>query len=1022
MRSIIRFCLPFAAACSFFFQPSFAPAQSTSAAAAALRAGFENPPQTAKLRCYWWWLNGYTTAETITRDLTEMKTHGYAGVILVDDAASSSVPGVPLGPEYGSPAWMKLYLHALKLAQQLGLEISLEITDGGNVGILGGPGTTAEDALKLLTWSQTDVTGGSELTVKLPMPAANQGYYFPIAVLAYPLRHGVPLPGEANSDRRAILDLAVKTASREAGDSMPPPEKVLRDAPSNPGEQDADVDEVVDLTAHVDKDGTLRWKFPAGEWEILRIGCTPSARETTTPEGTGFAVDAMSAQAFDHYWDRVVAPIVAASKPYIGTSLKYLVTDSWESGGANWTTDFREQFQRRRGYDPLPYLPIVTGRILSSCETSNRFLADLRRTVADLIAENYYDRFAQRAAAAGLGIHPEAGGPHAAPFDALENFRGSAMMQSEFWAASNYHRIQDEDRFFVKEASSAAHIYGKRYVAAEGFSYMGAPWAISPARNLKPTFDRALTEGLNRLFWHEFTSSPVQFGKPGIEYFADTHLDPNVTWWNQAAPVLLSLNRAQFLLQQGEPVVDLLYFYGDQVPGFVRLKSDDPAHVLPGYDYDVTNEDALLHRMIASHGDLRTPEGIQYRALALPEWRKFPLPVLQWIESYVRQGGTVIGLKPLGPLGIVPPETNREFEQIASRMWSRCSAGDSGAIVPYGAGHVACTQNARRAFSALGIQPDFAVEANNSSVLDYVHRRTTNAEIYFVRNGSDAPVEATLRFRVHGLAPELWSVDTGAVAPALAYSERDGATEVPLTFPAFGSVFVIFEHPDARHAVRIDRNGSDVFPSIEPGVGVYADKGAALRLRSSVSGKFTVRFSDGSVKNLQIAANSNLPQLGEQWKIAFPVGWGAPPSIMMDKLQSWTESTDPGVRYFSGTATYHNTIDVPAGALAPEHAIWLDLGDVREVATVMVNGKQLRTLWHAPFVVRIDPALHTGVNDLSIAVTNLWPNRLIGDAQPDATVRHTQTNVRVYTKDSPLLPSGLLTPVKIEVFSAPAVP
>lgn len=1017
MRFFLRYCLLFFVACVAFATVQHLPAQQSSASASTLRSGFENPPHAAKLRCYWWWLNGYTTADTITRDLTELKAHGYAGVLLVDDAASSSVPGVPLGPDYGSPAWMALYLHALKIAHSLGLEISLEITDGGNVGILGGPGTTPADALKLLTWSRTQVAGGGERTVKLSAPPATQGIYSQIAVLAYPLRHGVALAGDPHSGRTAILDLAIKSASREAGDSMPAPSKVLREAPSLSGEQDADVSQVIDLSAHTTLDGTLRWKFPAGEWEILRIGYTPSKRETTNPSGTGFAVDAMSAQAFDHYWDRVVAPIVAASKPYIGTSLRYLVTDSWESGGTNWDAGFRQQFIRRRGYDPLPYLPIVSGRILSSRETSNRFLADLRRTVADLIAENYYDRFAQRAASVGLGIHPEAGGPHGGPFDALENFRGSAMMQTEFWAASPFHRTEDYQRFFVKEASSAAHIYGKRYVAAESFSRMGPPWDVSPARNLKPTFDRALTEGLNRVFWHQFTSSPVAFGKPGIEYFADTHLDPNVTWWKQSPPMLLALNRAQFLLQQGQPVSDLLYFYGDQVPGFVRLKSDDPAHVLPGYDYDVTNEDALLHRMIAAGGKLHTPEGIQYRALALPPWRKFPLPALQWIESYVRQGGTVIGLKPISPLGIVPPATTREFERIASQMWNKCPAGDSSAIVAYGAGHIACTQNAHLAFATLGIVPDFTYQSQSSNAdLDYVHRTTPNAEIYFVRNGSDSPVSATLDFRVRGRAPELWNIDTGAVTPALVYTQKGAQTEVPLTFPGYGSVFVIFEHPIQGHAVSIERAGQPVFPSSEQGVGVYAGSGPSFALRAAEPGTYAVHFSDGVENTFTVPALAPDPSLGNTWTVNFPAGWGAPPSVAMTALESWTKSSNPGVRYFSGTATYHNTIDVPAPALTSGHEIWMDLGDVREVATVAVNGSTLRTLWHAPFRVRIDPALHAGSNTLSIQVTNLWPNRLIGDAQPDAKTHYTQTNVRVYTKDSPLSLSGLLTPVTLHVF------
>jgi len=982
-----------------------------------LRNGFQNPPQSAKLRCYWWWMNGYTTADTITRELTAMKGKGYAGILLVDDSDSIATDKSPMGPPYGSPAWMALYLHTLKVAAHLGLEVSLEITDGGNVGILGGPGIGPEDAIKMLTFSTIHLTGPSRQEVKLATPPTEDGFYRQIAVLAYPLRHGVSLPGDPGSGREAIRALSLKLATKEVGTySMADADKVLTEAPSVPGEQDLNIADVVDLTTHSDADGTVHWTFPAGDWEVLRVGYTVSSQKVSNPSGTGYTVDALSAQAFDHYWDRVISPILTASKPYIGKSFLYVVTDSWEAGGANWTTNFRKEFLARRGYDPVPYLPIISGRIANSRDDSNRFLADLRRTVADLIASNYYDHFAARAAAFGLGTHPESGGPHGAPIDALETFRSAAFAQTEFWAASPIHRTSDEDRFFVKEASSAAHIYGKRYVAAESFSTINMPWSNSPGTNLKPAFDRAITEGLNRLIWHEFTSSPESFGKPGIEYFADTHLDPNVTWWNQAGPVLLAMNRAQFLLQQGTPVSDLLYYYGTQVPDFARLKADDPASVLPGYDYDVTDQDALLHRMIASDGKLRTPEGIRYQALALPVSRAIAMADLVWIEKYVHQGGVVIGLKPTAPLGIIPAAQLTQYRRIATSMWGNCSETANDGRVRYGKGHIYCTQNSHRAFTSMQVAPDFTFNTNDSDMaLDYIHRRTSDADIYFVRNEKNLPTKAMLSFRVHGRAPELWHVDTGEVTPALIYRESGEHTEVPLSFPPYGSVFVVFRHTPTKHAIDLRRDGQQIFPSIEPGTGVYGSSAPQANFRASQPGAYIVKLSNGLQRSLQISVPAERPQLQPAWTVSFPAGWGAPASISMNTLQSWTESPIPDVRYFSGSATYTNTIQIPAALMDGKHEIWMNLGDVREIATVTVNGKGLRTLWHRPFVLRIDPALHAGENALSIRVTNLWPNRLIGDKQPTAKVHYTHTNIDAYNKDSPLLPSGLLSPVTFQV-------
>src|SRR5215469_5989251 len=395
----------------------------------ALEAGFTDPPREARLRCYWWWLNGHTDKATISRDLEQMKAKGYGGALLVDagGAEQQGNQPVPAGPTFASAEWRDLFRHALSEAARLGLEITFQIQSGWN---LGGPTVKPEQASKLLTWSRTTVEGPREFHERLPQPRTALGFYRDIATLAYPLHHAADMPA------RPIRQLAIKSAAAEAGFSMPDGERFLEDIAPQPGEEDARVSDVRDLTASLSPEGELTWSVPAGAWEMLRIGFTCSGARVSTSSGAwqGLAIDYLDRSALETYWREVLDPLFADAKPYLGSTLRYLATDSWELGGTNWTPRFRDEFRRRRGYDALPYLPVIAGRILAGREASNRFLADFRRTIGDLILNQHYVPFAELAARYGLGIHPESGGPHGAPIDALATLGASAIPQTEFWA------------------------------------------------------------------------------------------------------------------------------------------------------------------------------------------------------------------------------------------------------------------------------------------------------------------------------------------------------------------------------------------------------------------------------------------------------------------------------------------------------------------------------------------------------------------------------------------------------------
>ena len=782
-----------------------------------------------------------------------------------------------------------------------------------------------------------------------------------------------------------------------------------------------------DVTAQTDADGTLHWTPPAGStqsWEVLRIGYTSSDARVSTSSGAwqGLAIDYLDPTALDLYWKTSVLPLLTAAQPYIGKSLKYLASDSWELGGTNWTPAFRDEFRRRRGYDPIPYLPVVAGRIVGSRDVSVRFLNDLRRTVADLV-NGHYDHLAALSKPFGLGIQCESGGPHGAPFDALETFRSSAVPQTEYWAMSKEHRTGDDERFFVKEAASAAHVYGQPLVAAEGMTSIGNQWNESLGLNLKPSFDQALTEGLNRLVWHEFTSSPPELGLPGQEYFAGTHLNPNVTWWRDAGAFTIYLNRAQFLLQQGQPVNDVLYYYGDMVPNFVRLKRDDPAQVLPGYDYDVTSTDALLERIAATSADLHTPEGIHYKALVLPKSRVMPLASLQVAQRYLQTGGTLIGLRPIRPQGIISDVEVQQFAAIAD-LWTACeqSAVHRSTV---GKGQLFCTENAREALQALNIAAD--VESPATKSLDYVHRRIPDAagagedvDIYFIRNTQPNELQTTVTLRVADRQPEIFNAVTGEVVSTLLFaSSPDGRTVLPLTLEPYGSAFIVFRRAATKHVTRLVQDNRTIFDANTNALPASLTL-TAEGLHTPTPGAYDIIFSDGMTRHLVTTKAAAPLSLSNKWMLTFSPNWGAPASVQLSSLQSWSESADLGVRYFSGTATYRTTLHLTAAQLPRGQQLWLSLGEVHEVAVVRINGRPAQTLWKQPWALRVDTLLHAGDNTIEVDVTNLWPNRLIGDAQSATEKHYTWTNITTYKKSSPLLPSGLIGPVTLDpIYTAP---
>ena len=747
---------------------------------------------------------------------------------------------------------------------------------------------------------------------------------------------------------------------------------------------------IVDLTTHCTADGELEWDVPAGTWKILRTGYTLTGAMTSwsSPTGVGFESDPLDAAAMDFQFANTAALLAEDAGPLAGKVFRSVQIDSWEINHPNWTAGLIDGFKKIRGYDPRPYLPTLSGQVVVNAETSDRFLYDYRKTVGDLVAENYFGRLSTLAASKGIVQQSEAGGvcsPKAMALDCLKNLGLCAIPMGEFWQDGTW--VEANQNKNGKQTASAAHLYGKKIAAAEAFTSF-IHWVDSPA-SLKPTADRAFCEGFNHFFIFS-SATRSEDGLPGTEFCAGTHFNRKITWWNQSRGFNDYIARCSHLLQQGLFVGDVLFYNGDQCPNFVGPKHIDPS-VGPGYDYDVCNSEIILTRLGVKKNRIVLPDGMSYRVLVLPESTTMPIEVLSKLKALVSAGMTLIGPKPEKAPGLKDyPTCDQQVKAMADELWGDCD-GKTVTEHTFGKGRVVWGKTVRDVLLAAGVKPDFTIaDAQPGAFLDWIHRSTDDAEIYFIANRNNRAEKATCTFRVTGKQPEIWDPVTGEARDLPQFrSAADGGTEVSLAFAPHQSCFVVFRPPmvgTVRRTVRGAPGGRALpnFPELKP-----------------------------------------VLELTGPWTVTFDPKWGGPSKsedggqrseIVFQTLEDWTLRPEEGIRYFSGTATYRKSFDWSRPDLSSDlrPPISLSLGVVHNLAHVRLNGKDLGVVWCAPWQVDISKAIRAGSNELEIDIVNLWPNRLIGDGKLPPEKRLTQTNIDGYYKgEHKLLPSGLLGPARV---------
>jgi hypothetical protein len=1079
----------------------------------ALKSGFVHPPQSARPRVWWHWMNGNISKEGIKLDLEWMHRVGIGGFQNFD-AALATPQVVEKRLAYMTPEWKDAFKYATTLADQLGMEEAIAGSPGWSES--GGPWVPGPEAMKKYVWSETRVEGGRPYTGTLAHPPSNTGpfqnlpitstafkepqFYADSAVVAYraPAAEGAPqakitwssgtidpalladgdlattttLPAAPNAGEKAWIQYEYPAAQRiealtivrlpsgrgdeyfargggtdsgealEASDDgvnfrvvaevpkggttehtiasapvtaryfrvtfktlaaaaarqdstaqrpqgsialaelvlhpdaqvnrfeekaafVPVPDLYGFATPEQPTTDAIRKSDVIDLTGRMRPDGGLDWTPPPGNWVVLRIGYSllGITNHPATQEATGLEVDKLNAEYVKHYMDRYLDSYKeTVGAEFMGKrGIRYVINDSWEAGAQNWTDNMIADFTRLRGYDPRPWLPVLAGHVVESAQASDQFLWDLRKTIADLTATEHYGQLEKTLKERGMGHYGESHeSGRAFIADGMEVKKDNDIPMSAMWTQTpgvnaEMYRYDADDR----ESASVAHIYGQNLAAAESMTARAdSSWMWSPA-TLKPTADQELVNGINRFVIHESAHQPLVGKAPGLTLGPyGQWFNRNETWAEQAGPWIDYLARSSYMLQQGRFAADLLYFYGED-SNLTAIFMNSAPNLPEGYGFDYINADALIHMLHVANGRITTASGMSYRLLVLDPYSKhMSLPVLRAIHALVEQGAVVAGAKPTDTPSLADDQA--EFKRLSDELF-----GDGTGVHVLGKGMVYAGQDAASALQAMDVAPDFDhTKPEADARIVFVHRRIVGGDIYFLDNRNDRDETVDASFRVAGKVPELWHAETGKTEPA-SYAIADGRTTVPLHLEPWGTVFVVFRTP-ARTSAR-------ALPSV---------------------------------------TETKLATVEGPWKVSFQEGRGAPASITLDKLISWSDISDAGVKYFSGAGTYTRTIQAPAEWFKPGATLSIDLGDVKNLAEVTVNGTSLGVVWHAPYRVDVTRAFKPGANLVVIKAINAWVNRLIGDQQPGAT-KYTYADVTPYRADSSLMPSGLLGPVVV---------
>jgi hypothetical protein len=1030
-------------------------AVSSHAGESSLESDFKNPPVKTRPYVWWHWMGSNFSKEGITRDLEAMKASGIGGATIFNIASAVQESHKPTlnnpwpDQTYRSPKYWEAMRHAAAEAQRLGLEIGLHNTVGYST--TGGPWIDEEKNMQNLVTKSITVDGGKRISVEIPRPdpTSYRGW------------------GGSGLSFNFFRDIAILAV---------------------PASGDIDPSKIIDLTKSF-KQGRLDWDAPEGKWQVFRLAHAPTgANPHPLPDeliGKTLEVDKLSRDLNRFHWDQVIEPMKEHLGPYLGKSMKHFLIDSYEAGAQNWTPAFREEFQKRKGYDPLPWLVTRHNRTVGDGNLSERFKWDQDDVIHTLFHENGWMTGHDKMKAVGMDLQFE---PYGGQFDTVEGTALADLPMGEFWTGGGGS--------ISSVITASARAAGRTVVGAEAFT--GPPtlskWSETPGF-LKRSADGTFASGANRLILHHWVHQPFDDRyKPGMGMgWWGTHFNRHQTWAKDGTAFYQYLGRTQALLQSGETPSD-----------FVSVGKSQGSDIISWREF--------REGVKVRDGRIVLSSGRSYPFLGIPHDGMMSPGDVKKIEALLEQGAVIVCSKPSGAPGLAGyPQSDAEVK--ASTLWN------DGPVRAVGKGKLYTKGDTGAAVSDFKITP--MIRFPGASGVSGTARQTRDETLFFVANTTPKTNTFTASFRVKGLRPELWDAETGSIRFAPVWRQKDGRTEVDLTLDTYRSIFVVFRDAKlpADHVVSVvsqsagddsleivkarfgaaagnrwmdvtdklkelSDNGALQIASIHPGVFgddpapnvvkqlelEYRLKGKSLTatvdegkpldlgtpstaakpaLTAAADGSVTVSsttatraelvFASGKRQPITLAAPVTPVTIKGPWTVVLDSPVEAKQTLPLPELVNLADHEASAVKYFSGTATYSKKFEMSD----LKSQIILDLGTVRDLARVTLNGKDLGVLWQAPFKLDITSALKTGGNLLEIAVTNTWHNRLVGDEQfpadfewgedrgekghamksyPDWFIKNQPRPEQgrkcfvvwyYHRKDTPLLPAGLIGPVQL---------